>query len=85
MSILQENCKKKGDPRVPKLVAKNTNPKGPSTHYLGTWDIGNSNFSTGSTGFEYVYDYWVLGPLGQDLAGHIFILWHYTLTSYLQV
>ena len=23
------------------------NPKGPSTQYLGTWDLGNSNYSTG--------------------------------------
>ena len=22
-------------------------PKGPSTRYLGTWDLGNRNFSTG--------------------------------------
>ena len=36
-------------------------PTGPSTQYLGTWDWGNSNFSTG---FGEVYDYWVLGPLG---------------------
>ena len=31
------------------------------TQYLGTWDLGNSNFGTG---FGEVYDYWVLGPLG---------------------
>ena len=36
-------------------------PKGPSTQYLGTWGLGNSNFSTG---FGEVYDYEVLGPLG---------------------
>ena len=36
-------------------------PKGPCTQYLGTWDLGNGN---SSTGFGYVYDYWVLGPLG---------------------
>ena len=24
-----------------------TCPKGPSTQYLGTWDLGNSNLSTG--------------------------------------
>ena len=30
------------------------NPKGPSTQYLGTWDLGNSNFSTG---IGEVYDY----------------------------
>ena len=23
------------------------NPKGPSTQYLGTWALGNSNYSTG--------------------------------------
>ena len=35
--------------------------KGPSTQYLGTWDLGNSNFSAG---FGEVYNYQVLGPLG---------------------
>ena len=35
-------------------------PKGPSTQYLGAWDLGNSNYSAG---FGEVYDYWVLGPL----------------------
>ena len=34
---------------------------GPSTQYLGTWDVGHGN---SSTGFGEVYDYWVLGPLG---------------------
>ena len=29
-------------------------PKGPSTQYLGTLDLGNSNYSTG---FGEVYDY----------------------------
>ena len=38
-----------------------TNPKGPSTRYLGTWDLGDG---TCSTGFGQVYDYWVLGPSG---------------------
>ena len=38
------------------------NPKGPCTQYLGTLDLGHSNFSTG---FGQVYDYWVLGPLGE--------------------
>ena len=33
-------------------------PKGPSTQYLGTWDLGNSNYSTG---FGEVYDCQVLG------------------------
>ena len=31
-------------------------PKGPSTQYLGTWDLGNSN---NSTGFGEVYNYLV--------------------------
>ena len=35
-------------------------PKGPSTSYLGTLDLGNSNCSKA---FGEVYDYWVLGPL----------------------
>ena len=35
-------------------------PEGPSAQYLATWDLGNSN---SSTGFGQVYDYWVLGPL----------------------
>ena len=35
------------------------NPESLSTPSLGTWDLGNSTFSTG---FGYVYDYWVLGP-----------------------
>ena len=26
-------------------VLSTANPKGPSTQYLGTWDIGNSNYS----------------------------------------
>ena len=39
-------------------------PKGPSTQYLGTWGLGNSNYSTG---FGEVYDYEVLGPLGSGL------------------
>ena len=34
---------------------------GPSSQYLGTWDLGNSNYSTG---FGEVYNYWVLGPVG---------------------
>ena len=34
-------------------------PTGPSTQYLGTWDLGNSS---SSTSFGQVYDYWVLGP-----------------------
>ena len=33
----------------------------PNTQYLGTWVLGNSNYSTG---FGQVYDYWVLGRLG---------------------
>ena len=36
---------------------------GPSSQYLGTWDLGNFN-SNYSTGFGEVYDYWVLGPVG---------------------
>ena len=35
------------------------NFKGPSTQYLGTWDLGNSS---SITGFGQVYGYWVLGP-----------------------
>ena len=34
--------------------AQDPNPKGPSTQYLGTWGLGNSNYSTG---FGQVYDY----------------------------
>ena len=30
-------------------------------NYFGTWDLGNSN---SCTGFEEVYDDYVLGPLG---------------------
>ena len=37
------------------------NPKGPSTQYLGTSDLSNSNCSIG---FGQVYDSWALGPLG---------------------
>ena len=29
--------------------------------YLGIWDLGSRNYSTG---FGQVYDYWVLAPLG---------------------
>ena len=36
-------------------------PEGPCTQELGTWDLGNSNYSTC---FGSVYDYYVLGPLG---------------------
>ena len=39
----------------------NPNPKGPCTQYLGTWDFGNSTYSTD---LGQVFDYWVLGPLG---------------------
>ena len=42
------------------------NPQGPCAQYLGTWDLGHSNYSTG---LGYVYDYWVLGPLGQNIVG----------------
>ena len=31
-----------------------TVPKGPSTQYSGTWDLGNNHYSTG---FGKVYDY----------------------------
>ena len=34
--------------------------KGPSTQYVGTWDLGNKYLRTG---FGQVYDGWVLGPL----------------------
>ena len=34
--------------------------QGVSTQKIGTWDLGNSNCSTG---FWYVYDYYVLGSL----------------------
>ena len=58
----------KGNPKNREISGRNIlqNPKGPSTQYLGTWDLGNGNFSTG---FGEVYDYWVLGPLGKGFSG----------------
>ena len=45
------------------VCRKLTIPKGPSTQDLGTWVLGNSNCGTG---LGQVYDYWVLGPLGNN-------------------
>ena len=41
-----------GDARL--AQESTTDPKGPSTQYLGTWDLGNSKYCTG---FGEVYDY----------------------------
>ena len=43
-------------------------PKGPSTQCSGTWDLGNKN---SSTGFERIYDCFLLGPLGNYSWGSI--------------
>ena len=48
--------------RVYRVQGLGLRVKGPGTQLLGTWEFGNSNFSAG---FGEVYDYWVLGPLGE--------------------
>ena len=42
-------------------------PRGPSTQYLGTWDLGNSNFCTG------LGKYMILGHL--EPSGGGFRVW----------
>ena len=42
------------NPQKIAMIRKVHHPEGPCTQYLGTWDLGNSN---SSTGFGQVCDY----------------------------